>query len=104
MNENPYKIAEEKQKNLTGVRLQGDDWGADARSICLASGLLKRRIRILSPLSCLLDYRADRISDQIFVDDQLVVSRVPVFWLHERFDFPWEHIPYYQYVITHYSA
>lgn len=56
-------------------------------AVCLEQGLLRRVIRINRPVSCLVEYRADRLNDQVWVDGQLMVSRLAIFWFHKKLEF-----------------
>ena len=62
-------------------------WGHDVPARAEHRGVLRRRIQILVPVVATLEYRGDRLYDQVFVNNQLVDSRLPIFWFHEQFKF-----------------
>ena len=49
--------------------------------------LLQRKVIVNRPVEVTIEYFARGLRDRIIVDGTTVVSLLPVFWLHERFDF-----------------
>lgn len=89
MNQNPYQTPVEL--DTQEISLAGQAWGLQGRSTLLEDGLLRRRIRIVDPVDCLLEYRADRLNDQISIDGKVLISKLPVLWLYEKFEFNYQH-------------
>ena len=58
-----------------------------AESTLLKTGLLHRRVMIHRPVEATIEYFARGIRDRILLDGEAVVSRLPLIWLHSRFDF-----------------
>ncbi len=80
---NPYKTS----SAASTVDPRQRDWKGGADSVLAVRGLLQRRVIVNRPVEVTIEYFARGLRDRIIVDGTTVVSLVPVFWLHDRFDF-----------------
>ena len=80
---NPY------ESPVATSRLKPEDriWQDGSESYLVSKGLLQRKVQIVRPVQVTIEYFARGLRDRILVDDRVVLAKLPIFWLNNRFQF-----------------
>ena len=63
------------------------EWVNGVESSLEKGGLLHRKVVVRRPIEVTIEYFARGLLDRIIVDGKSVVTRLPIFWFHEKFEF-----------------